>query len=581
VKSLLRLKPYLIQHRWVLIGGLIAILLSSLFEVMIPLIIREAVDDLQRASVAADFLRYGIMVVGVTLLSGIFSFLTRQTIIAASRRIEFQLRNDFYKHLQSLSMSFYQNKTTGDLMAHATNDINQVRNFLGPGIMYSSGTIISFFIILGIMISINPTLTLLSLLPLPLISYTVYYIGQIVHRKSERIQEQFSVITARVQENLSGVRVIKAFTRELYEIAHFYGLGKEYYNRNIGLIRVQAATRPLLFLLVGLSLLVVIWYGGARIIDGSMTLGDVTAMMIYLGLLIWPMIAFGWVMNIIQRAAASMGRINKILDIKPDITDSPETDYSIKNIRGEVEFRNVSLIYPDTMRPVLKNIDLRIGMGKTLGIIGYTGSGKTSLINLIPRLFDITDGELLIDGHPVRKIPLDTLRGHIGLVPQETFLFSETIKENIAFGNGAAQAQMVEDMAHVAHLSGDVSDFPNKFDTLIGERGITLSGGQKQRTSLARALLRNPAILILDDAFSAVDTFTEESILRQLREIMKERTTIIISHRISTVRDADEVIVLDDGKIVERGTHDELVEIGGIYANLHYKQLLEQELEGM
>jgi ATP-binding cassette, subfamily B, multidrug efflux pump len=581
MKSLLRLKPYLVQHRWMLFGGFAAILLSSVFEVMIPLIIREAVDDLQRASVASDFLRYGAMVVGVTLMSGIFSFLTRQTIIATSRRIEFQLRSDFYKHLQSLSMSFYQNKTTGDLMAHATNDINQVRNFLGPGIMYSTGTIISFVIILGIMISINPTLTLLSLLPLPLISYTVYYIGKIVHRKSESIQEQFSLITARVQENLSGVRVIKAFTRELYEIANFYGLGKEYYRRNVGLIRVQAATRPLLFLLVGLSLLVVIWYGGARVIDGSMTLGDVTAMMIYLGLLIWPMIAFGWVMNIIQRAAASMGRINRILDIKPDITDSAETDYTIRSIRGEVEFRNVSLTYPGTERPVLKEIDLHIGMGKTLGVIGYTGSGKTSLVNLIPRLFDITGGELLIDGYPAKKIPLDTLRAHIGLVPQETFLFSESIKENIAFGNGAAEAQMVENMARVAHLTGDVSDFPNKFDTLIGERGITLSGGQKQRTSLARALLRNPAILILDDAFSAVDTFTEESILRQLREIMEERTTIIISHRISTVRDADEVIVLDDGKIVERGTHDELVETGGIYANLHYKQLLEQELEGM
>ncbi len=564
-----------------LVGGIAAILLSAIFEVMIPLIIREAVDDLQRASSSSDFLRYGSMVVGVTLMSGIFSFITRQTIIATSRRIEFQLRNDFYKHLQSLPMTFYQNTTTGDLMAHATNDINQVRNCLGPGIMYSSGTIISFFIILGIMISINPTLTLLSLLPLPLISYTVYSIGKIVHRRSESIQEQFSLITARVQENLSGVRVIKAFTRELYEISNFYVLGKEYYRRNLGLIRVQAATRPLLFLLVGLSLLVVIWYGGARVIDGSMTLGDVTAMMIYLGLLIWPMIAFGWVMNIVQRAAASMGRLNRILDVKPDITDSPETDNGITEIRGEIEFRDVSLTYPGTGTPVLKKINLHISRGKTLGIIGVTGSGKTSLVNLIPRLFDITAGELLIDGTPVKKIPLDTLRAHIGLVPQETFLFSESVKENIAFGNGDAQAQLIEDMARVAHLSGDVNDFPNKFETLIGERGITLSGGQKQRTSLARALLRNPAILILDDAFSAVDTFTEESILRQLREIVAKRTTIIISHRISTVREADEVIVLDDGEIVERGTHDQLVDEGGMYANLHLKQLLEKELEQM
>jgi ATP-binding cassette, subfamily B, multidrug efflux pump len=579
--SLYRLKPYFRRHRVLLAAGFIAIILSNAFEVLIPLIIREAVDRLQEEATGRHFLQYGAMVIGVTALSGVFSYFTRQTIIVASRKMEYELRNDFYAHLQKLSISFYNNTTTGDLMAHTTNDINQVRNFLGPGIMYATSTGIGFIIILGIMLSINPTMTLLALLPLPLISVIVFYIGGIVHKKTIRIQEQFSNITSRAQENLSGIRVIKAFTREQFEIDQFKDLGTEYYRRNMGLIKVQSLTRPVLYLLIGLSLIIVLWYGGLSVIDGRMTLGDVTAMMIYLGMLIWPMIAFGWVFNIIQRAAASMGRLNKIFDTQPEIKDGPDTDHSIKELRGDIQFKNVTFMYSESNGPVLNNIDLDIPAGKTIGIIGFTGTGKTTLVSLIPRLYDINGGEILIDGHPVHKIPIETLRSHIGFVPQETFLFSESIRENISFGKDGTEENLVERVADIAHLSGDVEDFPKKFDTVIGERGITLSGGQKQRASLARALARDPKILILDDAFSAVDTYTEESILSRLRYEIRERTTFLISHRISTVKQADEIIVLDNGKIVERGTHDELVGQGGIYAGLHQKQLLEKELEEM
>jgi ATP-binding cassette, subfamily B, multidrug efflux pump len=564
-----------------LAAGFLAIVLSNVLDVLVPLIIRDAVDSLQDGAVMSDFFRYGAMVVGVTALSGIFSYLTRQTVIVVSRKIEFELRNNFYAHLQTLPVSFYHTTTTGDLMAHTTNDINQVRNFLGPGIMYSTSTIIGFLIILGIMLSINATLTMLALIPLPLISLIVFYIGGIVHRKTVRIQEQFSNITSRAQENLSGIRVIKAFSREDYEIGEFSKLGKEYFRRNLGLIRVQSVTRPALYLLVGASLLIVLWYGGFRVMDGTMTLGDVTAMMIYLGMLIWPMIAFGWVFNIIQRAAASMGRLNRIFDTKPDIVDGSETDHSIREIRGHVTFKNVTFTYSGAGEPALRNIDLDIPAGKTVGIIGYTGSGKSTLVSLIPRLYDIQQGEILIDGNPIKTIPIATLRSVIGYVPQETFLFSESIRENIVFGKDGAEETLVERVADVAHLSGDVEDFPMKFDTVIGERGITLSGGQKQRASLARALARDPKILVLDDAFSAVDTYTEESILSRLRDEIRERTTLLISHRISTVRQADEIIVLDNGTIVERGTHEELAAAGGIYAGLNEKQLLEKELEDL
>jgi len=579
--SLYKLKPYLRRHRLLLAAGFIAIILSNAFEVLIPLIIREVVDQLQEEASMRQFLEYGAMVVGVTALSGLFSYFTRQTIIVASRKMEFELRNDFYAHLQKLSVSFYNNTTTGDLMAHTTNDINQVRNFLGPGIMYATSTGIGFVIILGIMLSINPTLTLLALLPLPLISVIVFYIGGIVHKKTIRIQEQFSNITSRAQENLSGIRVIKAFTREQFEVDRFKDLGVEYYRRNMSLIRVQSLTRPVLYLLIGISLIIVLWYGGSSVIDGRMTLGDVTAMMIYLGMLIWPMIAFGWVFNIIQRAAASMGRLNKIFDVQPEIMDGPDTDSSIGDLQGHVTFKGVTFSYPGAPEPALKNIDLDIPPGKTVGIIGFTGAGKSTFVSLIPRLFDITDGEVRIDGYPIKQIPVETLRSSIGYVTQETFLFSETIRENIIFGEHGAEEELVERVADIAHLSGDVADFPKKFETVIGERGITLSGGQKQRASLARALARDPKILILDDAFSAVDTYTEESILSRLRDEIRNRTTLLISHRISTVKQADEIIVIDNGKIVERGTHDELAGQGGIYANLYQKQLLEKELEEM
>jgi ATP-binding cassette subfamily B protein len=581
MRSLLELKPYFLKYRRLIFLGILAILLSEFFYVIIPILIGRAVDDLKAGVTFEKLSLFASLILGSTILSGIASFFTRQTIIVASRKIEYDMRNDFYRHVQGLHYLYFRDKKVGDIMAYATNDIPAVRNFLGPGIMYSIETTIEFVVILAIMFSMNLKLTLITLIPLPLISYLVYKVGKIVHEKYEDIQEHFGTITTLAQENIAGIRVIKSYVREDYEIEKFRKVNFEYFIKNIKLAKVQSLTYPLMILITGISIILVIWYGGYQVIKGTMTLGQLTSFLIYLGYLIWPMIAFGWIINLTQRAAASMDRLFEVMRVQPQIKDTEETDFSIKQINGEIEFKDVWFKYPDSENYVLKGVSFKVEQGQTVGIVGYTGSGKTTLVNLIPRLFDPDKGEVLIDGVNVKKIPLKVLRGSIGYVQQDVFLFSDTVKNNITFGVDGVDEDKIISVAKIAHIYDEVMEFPNKFDTIVGERGITLSGGQKQRVGLARALIKEPKILILDDSFSSVDAYTEEMILKNLKEYRKGRTTIIISHRITAVKDADFIIVLDDGEIVESGTHDELIELGGIYAELYQKQILEEELEKM
>jgi ATP-binding cassette subfamily B protein len=581
MRSLLELKPYILKYRRLIFLGILAILLSEFFYVIIPILIGRAVDDLKAGVTFEKLSLFASLILGSTILSGIASFFTRQTIIVASRKIEYDMRNDFYRHVQGLHYLYFRDKKVGDIMAYATNDIPAVRNFLGPGIMYSIETTIEFVVILAIMFSMNLKLTLITLIPLPLISYLVYKVGKIVHEKYEDIQEHFGTITTLAQENIAGIRVIKSYVREDYEIEKFRKVNFEYFIKNIKLAKVQSLTYPLMILITGISIILVIWYGGYQVIKGTMTLGQLTSFLIYLGYLIWPMIAFGWIINLTQRAAASMDRLLEVMRVQPQIKDTEETDFSIKQINGEIEFKDVWFKYPDSENYVLKGVSFKVEQGQTVGIVGYTGSGKTTLVNLIPRLFDPDKGEILIDGVNVKKIPLKVLRGSIGYVQQDVFLFSDTVKNNITFGVDGVDEDKIISVAKIAHIYDEIMEFPNKFDTIVGERGITLSGGQKQRVGLARALIKEPKILILDDSFSSVDAYTEEMILKNLKEYRKGRTTIIISHRITAVKDADFIIVLDDGEIVESGTHDELIELGGIYAELYQKQILEEELEKM
>jgi ATP-binding cassette subfamily B protein len=582
MKSLLALLPYLRKYRKKIIFGYICILLYiGLFSIY-PQIVKDAVDKLTtEPSPDLPLLSYAFIAVGISALGGFFLFLTRQNIIVVSREIENDIRYDFFSHLQRLSRSFFNSRTTGDLMAHATNDINNIRNFLGPGIMYSMQTFTRIIFSLVILLYMNVPVTLIAIAPLPFISYLVFRIGKVTYNRSLKTSESFSLLTSKVQEAFSGIRVIKSFVREEHENNEYDKISRDYFEKNLKLAKVQSFSFPMMFLLTQFSIILVLYFGGLKVIQGTMTYGDISAYIMYLGQLTWPMIAFGWIINLVQRAAPSMRRLLNIIESPPDISDSAHTDKNIteENIEGEIEFRSVSFKYPGADHYVLKNVSFKIRKGSTLGIIGHTGSGKSTLINLLPRIYDVTVGEILIDGRNIKEIPLKVLRSSIGIVPQESFLFSTTLEKNIAYSSEFIDESSIINSSQVAGLYKDVIGFPDKFKTVIGERGITLSGGQKQRTSLARAIYKRPKILILDDSLSAVDTNTEEEILNALKDVMKDRTSIIISHRISSIKNANNIIVLSGAAIKEEGTHNELLALKGIYYDLYIKQLLEEEIK--
>lgn len=575
-----RMASYWKRYPVPVIWGGTTVLLSAVINLFAPRVIRMALDEL-RVTLSQDVvLKYAGLIVLVSAGRGIFLFLQRRILVNLSRDIEFDLRNDFYGHLQKMPPAFFQQQRIGDLMSRATNDIGAVRMLVGPAMMYGLNTLFTACLVFPAMLKISASLTLFALITLPLSALATKYFGGKIHERSEQIQEYFGLITAKAQENFSGVRVVRAYAQEAPEEETFKAMNREFVTRNLRLIRLSALFRPVLDALFGLGPAVVLWLGGRLVIEGRMTLGQFVEFNLYLTMLIWPMIALGWVVNLFQRGMASMGRLNTIFNQAPAIDDAAaRTD--IREVEGDIVFDGLTFTYPNATVPALKNIDLRIQKGMTVAIVGPTGAGKSTLINLIPRLLDAAPGAIQVDGRPIRQIPLQKLRSAIGYVQQESFLFGDSIANNIAFGAEKATREEIVRAAEQSALRGDVEGFPKGFDTIVGERGITLSGGQKQRTALARAILRNPKILILDDSLSAVDTYTEETILGHLREIMQGRTTILVSHRVSTVKEADLIVFLKDGEIVERGTHDELIAKGGHYAALYEKQLLEAELAAM
>ncbi len=590
---------YFSPYKWNLFLGILFILISMAFQLLIPFYVGRAIDALSANVTRDKIIFYPLLILGISAVSGVFLFWQRRLLINTSRHIEYDMRQDFYGALVNQPLEFFQNNRVGDLMARATNDLSAIRQIVGPMILYSCQAIFALAIVLPILLNINVKLTLFLLIPLPLVSLTVKYLGAQVHVRFEKIQEYFSEITARAQENLSGVRVIRAYAQEAAEIEKFQELNREYAKRNIALVKYGAAMRPLLFFFIGLGFVIIVAVGVPMAVRGEITAGEFTAYILYLQRMIWYLIALGYVVNLYQRGTASLKRFDEILETEPTIKDAPEVREQ-PAIKGKIEFRDLNFAYNGT--PILRHINLKIEAGNTVALVGKTGSGKSTLISLIPRLLDAPENTVLIDDLPVKQFPLAQIRKAVGFVPQETFLFSDTLAENIAFGveqdsgfriqdsgsvnqdsSGVSEILNLESeikrSAEIASLAEDIEDFPYKYEQLVGERGITLSGGQKQRTAIARAVMRNPRILILDDSLSAVDTFTEEKILNGLRDVRQNRTTLIVSHRISTVRDADLICVLDDGQIIERGTHDELIALGGEYADLYERQLLEEELE--
>jgi ATP-binding cassette subfamily B protein len=567
------------RYRRAFVLGLVCVLINSGLQLAAPWLLKLAIDDLDRAATMEKVRLYGMGMLGLAAVGGYFRFQMRRILISASREFEYDLRNDFFAHLQRLHLGYFHQHRTGDLMSRATSDLGAVRMMIGPAVMYTATTVLTFVVAIGLMLSIHPWLTAIALIPLPIVSLSVWYFGGAIHRNFEKIQAQLSEISAITQESLAGVRVVRAYRQEPFEIARFRRANEEYVRRNKRLIRLQGIYNPSMGLLMGIGALLVLWLGSREVVVGRVTVGELVAFNAYLMMLAWPMIAFGWVTNLLQRGMASWKRMLAVLDAAPAISDAEAAAelISVDQVRGDIEFRDLTFSFGDT--PVLHHVSATMPAGSVTAIVGATGSGKSTLLAMLPRLHQAPPGTVFVDGVDVRRIPLAVLRGAIGFVPQEPILFGATIAENIALGVAAAPgAGAIEAAARIARLDRDIADFSKGYDTMVGERGITLSGGQKQRTALARALVIDPRILILDDALSAVDTYTEEEILRGLTGVLRQRTSLIVSHRISTVRGADQILVLDHGRLVERGTHDELVRLNGIYAELDRKQLLEQEL---
>jgi len=615
MNELRKFSRYFKPYRWTIAAGIFFILVSMCFGLLVPYLVGRAVDDLGQAITWQKVIYYPIVILGVNFLSGVFLFLQRRLLINTSRHIEFDMREAFYASLIDQPLAYFQNTRVGDLMARATNDLSAIRQIVGPMILYTGQAVFALALVLPLLFSTSAKLTFLILIPMPLVSLTVKILGEQIHKRFEKIQEFFSDITARAQENLTGVRVVRAYAQEDAEVEQFQVLNREYATRNLQLVKYAAAMRPLLFFFIGLGFVIIVAVGVPMAVRGEITAGEFTSFILYLQRMIWYLIALGYVVNLYQRGTASLKRFNAILDIEPTIKDEPGAREQAP-IEGKIEFRDLTFAYNG--KPVLHDVDLTVNAGETVAFVGKTGSGKSTLMSLVPRLLDAPAGSVLIDGKPIREYPIQQLRRAIGFVPQETFLFSDTLAENIAFGvegdpprrRGDAENMLavdgnepaepardhsvhsssaslrlggetisVEQAAQIAGLADDVAEFPGGYGQLVGERGITLSGGQKQRTSIARAVMRQPRILILDDSLSAVDTYTEERILRNLTGVREGRTTLIVSHRISTIKDADLICVLDSGRIIERGTHDELLAHGGEYAALYERQLLEEEIE--
>ncbi|MBA2736058.1 MAG: ABC transporter ATP-binding protein [Pyrinomonadaceae bacterium] len=615
MEELKKFARYFMPYKWHVAAGVLFILISMAFGLLIPFLVGRAIDDLSREITTYKIIVYPLLIMGVSLTSGIFLFFQRRLLINASRHIEYDMRRDFYAALVNQPLEFFQNNRVGDLMARATNDLGAIRQIVGPMILYSFQAIFALSISLPIMLNISVKLTLLLLIPMPLVSLTVKYLGSQIHVRFEKIQEFFSSITARAQENLTGVRVVRAYAQEDAEIEKFQELNREYAAQNLRLVKFAAAMRPLLFFFIGLGFVIIVAVGVPMAVRDEISAGDFTAFILYLQRMIWYLIALGYVVNLYQRGTASLKRFNAILETEPLIKNESDA-HEQPPVKGKIEFRNLTFAYNG--KPVLRDVNLTIEPGKTIAFVGKTGSGKSTLVSLVPRLLDAPEETVYIDDQPIRAFPLAQLRQSIGFVPQETFLFSDTLAQNIAFGvqdsrfkiqdskfkiqdaglkienpkskiqnpkSNGGQSEILNLESRIAHaaeaagLADDVKGFPNKYEQLVGERGITLSGGQKQRAAIARAVMRNPRILILDDSLSAVDTFTEEKILHNLRDVRAGRTTLIVSHRVSTIRDADLICVLHDGQIIERGTHEELIASGGEYADLYQRQLLEEELE--
>jgi ATP-binding cassette subfamily B protein len=577
--NLKHLLKHFARYKWAVVSGIVCLLFVDAMQLIIPRIIKRAVDDLTYSSaVERNLLTYGLWIAGLAVFIAVFRFFWRFFIIGTSRHIEEDIRNDLYGHLQKLSAGYFAVNKTGDLMAHAINDLNAVRMACGFGVVAMTDAIVLGLAAIGFMLALNVKLTLLALIPMPVIALFTLRAGKLLHSRFETVQETFSKLTERVRESVSGVRVVKAYSQEDYELGSLSAIGKEYVRDNIRLIRVWGAFFPFIMMLSSASVVIIIYLGGRQVMMGGITTGDLVAFTSYLGILTWPMIAMGWVVNMLQRGAASMGRINKILEVEPAIADR-EGAVELSEPRGEVEFRGVTFSYGEGLEPALADISFVVPQGRTLGVVGRTGSGKSTVCNLLLRIYEATEGEVLVDGHDIAGLTLASLRRSIGYVPQDTFLFSDTIRENIRFGASDASDERVIEAARVAGILEEIESFPDGLDTMVGERGVTLSGGQKQRVAIARALLHAPAIVVLDDALSSVDTATEERIQQELSSALKNRTSIIVSHRISSIKHADEIIVLDEGRIVERGTHDELVAEGGLYANIYERQLLEAAME--